>query len=346
VKKCLILISILFIAVIGYSEEQLSVTILEFNISSNTGEKIDFLDTKVSEIMESYLNKNKPKEFTIDLAWVRSKEISDWKAKTELSAYENGKILKTDFVIYGNVTLNVKGYTVQVHLFNVKAKKNVYSIEKSSNQLEDLYGFLESISNELFPIIDGEVAKYIDSKISIKKMISIEADAGYPLPIGDYLNIQIGAFSIGGGVNLTHRLFKNDDLSVYIRGSISNGFSFLFYNPKKIEGYFYEMNLSLPVSCVFEIKRTISIIIGTGFYNYFNLYQQTGVDGVTRVFFNYAPGISVNADFEIPLKINKQVLFGMKNSFNFIFYTGETANEIKPKYQYNPCFYFLYKMEN
>jgi hypothetical protein len=345
-KRNLIIIFIIASIMNIFSDKKLDVTLLVFNTYSKTEENIEFLNKRVPEILKNYIQNKGMDKYNLDLAWERSKTFNEWTAKTDISAYENGVILKTNFVIYGNVTLDIKGYNLDLFLYNVNIRKNIYSIKKSSNENENLYNFLEEVSNELFTVINDEINKYLESRVTFKKLASFESAVGYPVPMGDYFDIQIGTFYMESGFNISYKLYKNNLLSIYMRCGIRTGFDFLVYNPKRVEGYFYELNFSFPVYCIIGFKNTFYLLPGLSFSNFINFYQQVGVDGKTRVYTTYSPGLNINLDFELPLKINRNIFLGMKNEFNFIFYPDSVENKIKPKFQYVPCFYVLYKLED
>jgi len=322
----------------------MSISVLMFNTISSSQENIDFLEKNVPEILISNLKKdNDDQKIIYNLAWDISNSYNDWKAKSEISAYEYGKILKSDFVIYGDVIQKENGFQIIVNLYDIK-KQNKFASIKSESSENDIYSIMENMSKDLKNYLKKEIENIIKNKITFNKLFSFDISLGYPLVLPEYYNIQIGVFDIGYGLNLGYKWKVSNNIFIGFRGSFKNSFNFAINNPKKVKGYFYELVFSFPIEFILNIKRVFSFVAGTGFSNFLNIYQQIDYYNNSHHFYTYAPSLLLSLGFELSPFKDKRYKIGFKNQFDFIFYS-DVVNTIKTKSQIKFNVYFLYSLE-
>ena len=343
-RKVLFLIFFSTITTIIFAKDKISIALLMFNVNSYDGENLEFLEKNIPEMLINNLNNQKKSEsYIYNLSWKISDIKNDWKINNDKEAYENGALLKSRYIITGEISQKERGYEIVVSLYNATKDYKIVSI-KEAIMSDDVYTLVENAGIIVSKEIEDEIERYLSERISIKQIISFDGFIGYPIPAGDYLSIQVGALYFGTGVNFSYPIKKEKNYKILIRGGLFYLFEFLFFNPKKVEGYFYEMNIGLPFEVVFDIKNIISVITGLGFGNYINVYQQKDFFGGYKFYHTYGPGIFLTLNLEAPLKADRKINLGVKNNFDFIFYPGNNS-EIKPKFQYKAGFYLLYKME-
>ena len=344
-KSAVLFIFMFLLDALLFSQNDVNISILMFNTISNSQENIDFLEKNVPEILISNLKKqNKEIKIKYNLSWETPSIYTDWKAKSEISAYEFGKILKSEFVLYGDIIQKDKGFQIIVNILDMKKNMKITTINMDSEE-NDLYSLVENLSLDLHKFILKEFEIIIKNEISFKKLFSFEVCVGYPLILPEYSNIQTGIFGIGYGVNFGYKWKKTSYINLGFRGSFKNDFNFAINNPSKVKGYFYEFIFSLPLEFVFNIKNFFSLISGIGFSNHVNIYQQIDYFNVSNFYSTYAPALMLTLNGEFSPFKDKRYKIGIKNYFDFIFYPDENVNTIKTKSQIRFGAYFLYALE-
>ncbi|HOV14997.1 MAG TPA: hypothetical protein PK771_11975, partial [Spirochaetota bacterium] len=165
-KIFLFVILLLLLNLPIYSKGDIDISILMFNTGSFDQNNIDFLEKNVPEILINNIKKqNKEANIVFNLSWEKSKQYNDWKAKSEISAYEFGRILKSDFVIYGDIIQKENGFQIILNLFDIAKKLKITTIKMDSNE-NDIYSLVENLSKDLYIYIKKEFDDFIKKKIS------------------------------------------------------------------------------------------------------------------------------------------------------------------------------------
>lgn len=120
-KKNLILFLLILNCIVIHSKEKdFKVAILMFNVEEYGEESLSFLEKNISEMLLKQMKKNKSiEQYTLELAWEKSDKYKDWVAKSEVSAYEYGRELDVDYVIYGELTQRAKGYKLDTSILSL-----------------------------------------------------------------------------------------------------------------------------------------------------------------------------------------------------------------------------------
>lgn len=315
--------------------------IVRFTSVSSGEENIGYLEKSVPEVLSDYLTKRNSSDLyhydvRLDQAGITLEADSE-----TLERVKND--LHLDLLIVGNVTQGSNGYQIRIKICNLKQKGILYTTQVSTADY-DLYPVLYALAEEL----DGVVADYVAAsekhRLTLAKMVGVEAQIGYPVPVGEYMNIQLGVLHLGGGVDFEYMWNVQKDFAVGIRGNAALRFQFFVNQAGKIEGQFYEFCTGFPVEFPINIDRYY-ILPGIGFAQYVTAYVQSDYYGNRKVYGAYAPGVMFLANFEVEPFHDRRHHLGAKNEFDVMFYPSTEVGTVKPKGQYVLSFYYLYKPE-
>ncbi len=344
VKKIILLLFFGFVFAISSFADSLDVDLLMFSVNTDSTENVDFMKRRVPDIIYNYLMKDKHERINYALAWNKSSNSTDWVSLSDFMAVEFGKMLSSNYVISGNVTIQSDIYSIEVFVYDMFIKRRAAEIKLVSSSNEDLYTFLERVSISLQSEAERIVELYLDKRVTATKLSSFSAALGYPIPMGDMINLQIGLVSIDTTYNLTYRLWYNENLSLMIRSGIGLGTSLYINNPQKNDGFFAEIDFYIPVLVGLDLYKIITLYGGIGFLGVINIYSYSTIFNGHQTAVAFAPGLSLWLDGEIPLNATGYVLLGFRNRFDFSFYSNSIGG-VTTKIQYKPSFYVNIRLE-
>ncbi|OHD72650.1 MAG: hypothetical protein A2355_16000 [Spirochaetes bacterium RIFOXYB1_FULL_32_8] len=312
-----------------------------FSSISKTDENISYLEKNIPENIISYLEKADVKNAG---SYMLIPDMEGAEYPLSSTTLDDLQLrYKEKFLIVGKVELTESNYMIELSIYDIRKLQILYTRSLTSVGY-DLYPLIQDVSMSIkdFLVTFQETQK--SGRVRPLNALLFNVELGYPIPVADYLSIQLGIISTT--IVLKYEFLQRINKILYtgFRIEAGVGYSFFINQQVKVESYFNEVMMPFNVNYVLRASKNY-MTMGLGFSNVFHTFIQPDYYKNNVIVFSYAPVFKFMMGYGISPFKDERHQIGINTEYQIIFYPGVLNNELFPKNQFLVSLFYACKFE-